>query len=230
MQNAKPRILLIATSHASLGATGRKTGLWLEELAAPYMALTGHSKLEIASPSGGRPPIDPRSEQDPTDAMKAFLQDEHAMGKLAQTRRLDDLGDEVFDAVLVVGGHGPMWDLPSSLASEQLSKTYGRRAVVAAVCHGPAAFVGAVKPDGEPLVRGHRITAFSNEEESAVGLADVVPFLLEDKLRALGARYERRPAWKPHVIRDGKVITGQNPASATGVAHEILAALQAWPS
>ncbi|AKU90031.1 type 1 glutamine amidotransferase domain-containing protein [Vulgatibacter incomptus] len=229
MQNAKPRILLIATSHASLGATGRKTGLWLEELAAPYVALKGHAKLEIATPSGGRPPIDPRSQEEPTEDMKAFLADEHAMGKLAQTRRLDDLGDDVFDAVLVVGGHGPMWDLANSLASEQLSKTYRRKAVVAAVCHGPAAFVGAVKPDGEPLLRGHRVTSFTNEEEVAVGLADVVPFLLETKLRELGARYENGPAWKPHVVRDGHVVTGQNPASARGVAHEILEALKAWP-
>lgn len=229
MQNSKPRILLIATSHASLGDTGRKTGLWLEELAAPYMALKGHTKIEIATPSGGRPPIDPRSEEEPTEDMKAFMEDEHAMGKLAQTRRLDRLGDEVFDAVLVVGGHGPMWDLPSSLASEQLSKTYGRKAVVAAVCHGPAAFIGAVKPNGDPLIRGHRITAFSNQEENDVGLSDVVPFSLEDRLLDLGARYEAGPAWKPHVIRDGHVVTGQNPASARGVAQEILAALRAWP-
>jgi putative intracellular protease/amidase len=221
-----PRVLVVVTSHDQLGETGKKTGFWLEELTVPYLELVrGGADVDIGSPLGGKPPVDPASEKSEEPDVKAFLDDSTAMGKLARSLKLDS--SMSYDAVFVAGGHGVMWDLATSdVVAKLLSNTYARGAIVAAVCHGPAALVNATKPDGLPLVNGHRFAAFSNEEEKAAGLTEVVPFLLESRLEEQGGRYERGPIWKPFAVRDGKLITGQNPASSRKVAEELLAALR----
>jgi putative intracellular protease/amidase len=224
--NPHPNVLVVVTSHAQLGTTGQKTGFWLEELAVPYLELTrAGATVTIASPAGGRPPADPKSESAPNADVAAFLADPAAAAALANTVRLADATGP-WDAILVAGGHGAMWDLAASpeLAT-LLSRTFAAGGVVAAVCHGPAALVGALAPDGTPLVAGRRVAGFSNEEEAAVELTSVMPFLLETRLRELGARYERGPLWQPYAVRDGKLVTGQNPASSRAVARETLAAL-----
>ncbi|MGK4007211.1 type 1 glutamine amidotransferase domain-containing protein [Sorangium sp. So ce1036] len=220
------RILMIVTSHERLGETGQQTGFWLEELAAPYRAFVeAGADVDIASPEGGRPPADPKSASDPSEAVQWFLADERAQARLASTLRLDAVSAD-HDAYFVVGGHGVMWDLASDAAAARLlGGAFDRGKVVAAVCHGPGALVGVRLASGEPLVKGRRVSAFSDEEEQAVGLAGVVPFALESRLRALGGRYERGPMWKPFAVRDGRLVTGQNPASSALVAQETLAAL-----
>ncbi len=221
-----PRIVIVVTSHGELGDTGKKTGFWLEELAVPYLTLTrAGAEVDIASPLGGRPPADPSSEKSDNADVRAFLDDRIAMDKLANTLRIDALAKD-YDAVFVAGGHGVMWDLAtSSSMAELLSSTYRRGAVVAAVCHGPAALVKATKEDGSPLVSGHRFAAFSNEEEEGAGLTNIVPFLLESTLSDQGGRYEHGAMWAPFAVRDGRLVTGQNPASSRLVAEETLAAL-----
>ncbi|WP_437799103.1 type 1 glutamine amidotransferase domain-containing protein [Sorangium sp. So ce693] len=220
------RVLLIVTSHARLGETGQPTGFWLEELAAPYRAfIEAGADVDIASPQGGKPPADPKSAEDPSDAVRAFLEDERAKAKLSSTLRIDGIAGD-HDAYFVVGGHGVMWDLAEDAATARLlGRAFDQGKVVAAVCHGPGALVNVRLASGEPLVKGRRVSAFSDEEEQAVGLAAVVPFALESRLRSLGARYERGPVWKPFAVRDGRLVTGQNPASSARVAQETLAAL-----
>lgn len=220
------KVLMIVTSHASLGESGKPTGFWLEELAAPYGVFRDAGlQIDIASPAGGRPPADPASKKSEEEAVRRFCDDREAMGKLESTKRLADV-TERYDAYFVVGGHGVMWDLADSpeLAT-LLGRAHDAGKVVAAVCHGPAALVGVRDAKGEPIVRGRRVAGFSNEEEDAVGLTGVVPFPLETRLRELGGRYERGPKWGAFAVRDGNLVTGQNPKSSADTAREVLAAL-----
>ena len=227
-------ILIIVTSHAKMTdpraadprAATKATGLWLEELAIPYrLFAAAGADVTIASPLGGEAPIDPGSRDSADPEVKAFLADPVAQAKVQHTARLADVRGR-FDAVFVAGGHGTMWDLPTSPdVAERLSATWRDGGVVAAVCHGPAALVGATKPDGTPLVAGLKVAAFSNDEERGVNLAEIVPFLLATRLQELGALYEHGPMWQPYVVRDGRLVTGQNPASSAGVAKAVLGAL-----
>jgi putative intracellular protease/amidase len=227
-----PRILMIVTSHAALGGTGHKTGFWLEELAVPYQVFRqAGASVDIASPRGGRPPVDPKSdvktENDSKPEVQAFLADATATHALDNTLPLAKVRDD-YDAYFVVGGHGVMWDLASdAVVHALLGRAAAENKVVAAVCHGPAALVGVKTTAGQPLVAGKRVAGFSNEEEAAVGLAEVVPFALENKLRELGGKYERGPTWGSFAVTDGRLITGQNPASSGAVASAVLGVLGA---
>lgn len=224
------KILIVLTSHQQLGDTGEPTGFWLEELAAPYYAFKeAGASLTLASPSGGRPPLDPKSAADDaqTDATRRFQQDDEAQAALSDTQRLAEVEPGGFDALFYPGGHGPLWDLSHDPTSLGLIEGFARAAKpVAAVCHAPAVLLNATSAAGEPLIAGKRVTGFSNSEEAAVGLSEVVPFLLEDRLRELGGSYERaEDDWAPHVVCDGDLITGQNPASSEGAAQALIARL-----
>ena len=220
------KILLIVTSHEKLGETGERTGFWLEELAAPYREfVNAGATVDIASPRGGRPPTDPKSESTKNEAVAWFLADPEATAKLDKTIPIREVAPN-YDAYFVVGGHGAMWDLAESAdLQDLLVRAFQNGHVVAAVCHGPGALVNVKLASGDPLVKGRRVAGFSNEEEDAVGLTKVVPFSLETRLRELGGLYEQGPMWAPFAVRDGKLITGQNPSSSTLVAQETLAAL-----
>ena len=220
------RILMIVTSHAKLGATNTKTGFWLEELATPYLEFAKHgAQIDIASPAGGRPPADPKSESNPSSATRAFLDDQAATSALKSTLRVADVHTS-YDAYFVVGGHGVMWDLAEDATlSALLAQAYEQGRIVAAVCHGPAALVNVRLSDGRFLVADKRVAAFTNAEEAAVGLDKIVPFALESKLKDRGARHEAAPLWTPFAIRDGNLITGQNPASSLAVAQATLEAM-----
>jgi putative intracellular protease/amidase len=215
----------VLTSHDQLGNTGRKTGFWLEEFAAPYFVFRDAGvQLTLASPKGGQPPIDPKSDlpENQTSAMARFKQDKMAQAALSQTFRLADMKSEDFDTVFYVGGHGPMWDLadnPDSIAL--IESFYNSGKPVAAVCHSPAVF-HRVTYLGAPLVKGKRVTGFTNGEEEAVQLTHVVPFLVEDELKRVGGLYEKAPDWQSFAITDGRVVTGQNPASSTAAAQALL--------
>lgn len=219
------KILMVLTSHDQLGNTGRKTGFWLEEFAAPYFVFRDAGvQLTIASPKGGRPPIDPKSDlpENQTPAMTRFKQDPVAQAALSQTVKLADLKSEDFDTVFYVGGHGPMWDLvdnPDSIAL--IESFYNSGKPVAAVCHAPGV-LHRVTYKGAPLVKGKRVTGFTNGEEEAVQLTHVVPFLVEDELKRIGGLYEKAPDWQSFAITDGRLITGQNPASSTAAAKALL--------
>ena len=219
------KILMVLTSHDQLGNTGRKTGLWLEEFAAPYFVFRDAGvQLTIASPKGGQPPIDPKSDlpENQTEAMARFKKDETAQKALAHTVRLADVKAEDFDTVFYPGGHGPMWDLAESPVSIALIESfYDSGKPVALVCHAPGV-LRHVTYKGEPLVKGKRVTGFTNEEEEEVQLTKVVPFLVEDELKRLGAIFEKVPNWQPFSIVDGRLITGQNPASSTSAAQALL--------
>jgi putative intracellular protease/amidase len=223
---AKPRVLIIVTSHGELGSTGQKTGFWLEELAVPYAEFVkAGADVDIASPKGGRPPVDPKSEKSDHAAVRAFLEDPTAQNKLAATLPLANVKAD-YDIYFVAGGHGVVWDLAGDeRAHALLSKAYADGKVVAAVCHGPAALVGVRGPGGQPLVSGRRVAGFADEEEKAVGLDTVVPFLLEAKLKELGGKYERGPLWKPFAVSDDRLVTGQNPASSQLTAQKAVALL-----
>ena len=224
------KILMVLTSHDRLGETGQKTGFWLEEFAAPYYVFKeAGADIVLASPMGGQPPLDPKS--DAPDAQTAatvrFNEDAEALSALANTRPLKDVVDAEFDAVFYPGGHGPMWDLAEDADSIRLiEQTFSAGKPVAAVCHGPAVFRHPRGALGEPLVKDKRVTGFSDEEEAAVGLADIVPFSLEDALKRNGARYERGAVWQSYVVTDGRLVTGQNPASSEAAAHEVLRLLR----
>jgi putative intracellular protease/amidase len=220
------RVLMIVTSHARLGATNTKTGFWLEELAGPYLELkTQAAHIDLASPAGGRPEADPKSTSDANATVRAFLNDEEATAKLSATLRVADI-QTAYDAYFVVGGHGAMWDLAEDAAVQALlASAWESGKVVGAVCHGPAALVNVRLRDGSYLVAGKRVSAFSNAEERAVGLDQIVPFALETRLRECGARYESGPMWSSFAVTDGKLVTGQNPASSLAVARAVLAAL-----
>ncbi|HEY9275141.1 MULTISPECIES: type 1 glutamine amidotransferase domain-containing protein [Achromobacter] len=219
-------ILIVLTSHDTLGNTGRKTGFWLEEFAAPYYAfIDAGAQVTLASPAGGQPPLDPKSD-DPdaqTDDTRRFRQDQDAQRQLAATLRLAQVQAADYDAVFYPGGHGPLWDLaedPNSVALIETMLAAGKP--VAAVCHAPGVLRHAKTADAKPLVQGRQVTGFSNAEEAAVQLSDVVPFLVEDELKQLGGLYTSGPDWQPHVVGDGLLVTGQNPASSVGVAKALL--------
>jgi putative intracellular protease/amidase len=219
------RILMVLTSHDQLGNTGRKTGFWLEEFAAPYFVFRdAGADLTLASPKGGQPPIDPKSDlpENQTAAMARFKKDKDAQTALAHTVKLSDMKAEDFDTIFYVGGHGPMWDLvdnPDSIAL--IESFYNSGKPVAAVCHSPAVF-HRVMHNGAPIVRGKRVTGFTNGEEEAVHLTKVVPFLVEDELKRIGGRYEKAADWESFAVVDGRVVTGQNPASSTAAAQALL--------
>jgi putative intracellular protease/amidase len=221
-------ILMVLTSHDQLGNTGRKTGFWLEEFAAPYFVFRDAGvELTLASPKGGQPPIDPKSDlpENQTHAMARFKQDKRAQKELSQTVKLADVKAEDYDAVFYPGGHGPMWDLaedPNSIAL--LESFYNAGKPIALVCHSPGV-LRHVTYKGEPLVKGKRVTGFTNGEEEEVQLTKVVPFLVEDQLLRLGAIFEKLKNWQPFSIIDGRLITGQNPASSTSAARDLLKVL-----
>lgn len=219
-------ILMVLTSHDKLGDTGNKTGFWLEEFAAPYYTfLDAGANITLASPAGGQPPLDPKSDSEDaqTDATERFKQDDEAQARLASTQKLSDVNQQDFDAVFYPGGHGPLWDLASSNDSISLIESFvNADKPVAFVCHSPAVLKD-VKVDGEYFVKGKKLTGFSNSEEEGVGLTDVVPFLLEDALQANGANYVKGDDWQSYVVEDGLLITGQNPASSEATAEHLLA-------
>lgn len=223
------KILMVLTSHNQLGTTGRPTGFWLEEFAAPYFVFRDAGvKLTLASPQGGQPPIDPKSDlpENQTPAMERFKQDAEAQEALAYTVRLADVKAEDYDSVFYPGGHGPMWDLAESPVSTALIESfYNSGKPVAMVCHAPGV-LRHVTSQGEPLVKGKRITGFTNGEEEEVQLTHVVPFLVEDELLRLGAIFEKVSNWEPFSVVDGHLITGQNPASSTSTAQALLKMLR----
>jgi putative intracellular protease/amidase len=219
------KILMVLTSHDKLGNTGRKTGFWLEEFAAPYFTfLDAGATIAVASPKGGQPPLDPVSDtpEGQTELTRRFKNDPAAQKVLANTVRLGDVEAADYDAVFYPGGHGPMWDLAEDPRSIALIEAFWQAAKpVAAVCHGPGVF-HRVMVDGQPLVKGKRVTGFTNGEEEAVRLTKVVPFLVEDELKRLGGLYEKVENWKPFVVTDGRLVTGQNPASSKPGAEALL--------
>ncbi|WP_411360919.1 type 1 glutamine amidotransferase domain-containing protein [Pseudidiomarina sp. YC-516-91] len=223
------KILMVLTSHDQLGDSGHKTGFWAEEFAAPYYLFKdAGAEITLASPHGGQPPIDPNSEQADaqTNATVRLYEDEDAMGQLATTLKLTEVKADDFDAIFYPGGHGPLWDLVNNELSLQLIEKFWRQGKpVAAVCHAPAVLVNAKDQHGESLVKGRKVSGFTNSEEAAVGLTEVVPFLLEDKLKSLGADYQKVDDWAPLAVVDGQLITGQNPASSEKVARELLTKL-----
>jgi putative intracellular protease/amidase len=228
-RNLQMNVLIVLTSHDQLGDTGEKTGFWLEEFASPYYCLKdAGAQLTLASPSGGQPPLDPKSNEPDfqTDATRRFESDPDARQALATTAKLADMKAASFDAVFYPGGHGPLWDLYSNSDSIALIEGFiAAGKLVAAVCHAPAVLLKAKAPNGESLVKGKQVTGFSNSEEAAVGLTDVVPYLLEDQLIALGGIYQKTEDWHPLAVVDGLVITGQNPGSSEAVAEALLKAL-----
>ena len=220
------KVLIVLTSHDQLGDTGRKTGFWLEELAAPYYAFKdAGAEIVLASPKGGRPPLDPKSSEadSQTDATRRFEADGDAMAKLASTVRLDSVSQADFDTVFYPGGHGPLWDLAEDRDSIALIESFvAANKPVALVCHAPGVLRHVRAPDGRPLVEGKRVTGFTNTEEAAVGLTDVVPFLVEDELKAKGGLYSKGEDWASYVLTDGLLITGQNPGSSAEAATVLL--------
>lgn len=220
------KILIVLTSHSQLGDTGQKTGFWLEEFATPYYIFKDASAdVTLASPNGGQPPLDPKSDEPDfqTEATERFKSDADAQSVLANTQKLSDISADDYDAVFYAGGHGPLWDLAEDRNSIALIETmYASGKPVAAVCHAPAVLRHTVTPDGAPLVKGKSVTGFSNTEEDAVQLSEVVPFMLEDELKAKGANYSKADDWHPYSITDGNLITGQNPASSDSVAKAVL--------
>lgn len=222
-------ILMVLTSHDKLGDTGKKTGFWLEEFAAPYYAfIDAGVNVTLASPAGGQPPLDPSSDTEDTQTKdtKRFKEDSDAQKYLANTEKLADMNAEDFDSVFYPGGHGPLWDLAVDKNSINLIETFVKQdKPVAFVCHSPAALKN-VKIDGEYLVKGKTVTGFTNSEEDAVGLTDVVPFLVEDALKANGGNYEKAADWESFVVEDGLLITGQNPASSEEAAKRLITKLK----
>lgn len=224
------KILMVLTSHDQLGTTGKKTGFWLEEFAAPYYAFKdAGADITLASPLGGQPPLDPKSDEpdSQTAATHRFKADTAAQAALANTGRLADVSAGNFDAVFYPGGHGPLWDLAEDPHSIQLIETMAAAGkTVAAVCHAPGVLRHVKSANGAPLVQGKKVTGFTNTEEAAVQLTEIVPFLVEDMLTKHGARYSKGVDWAPHVVVDGRLITGQNPASSEPAALAVLKQLQ----
>ncbi|MGV9896306.1 type 1 glutamine amidotransferase domain-containing protein [Streptomyces tendae] len=220
------KVLIVLTSHDELGTTGRKTGFWLEELAAPYYRFKdAGAEVVLASPKGGRPPLDPKSNEPAfrTDETRRFEADPEAVAALAHTVRLDSVAADDFDTVFYPGGHGPLWDLAEDPDSVRLIETVVRAGKpLALVCHAPGVLRHVTASDGTPLVRGRKVTGFTNGEEAAVGLTDIVPFLVEDELKQLGADYSKAGDWEPYTITDGLLVTGQNPASSGPAADALL--------
>lgn len=227
------KILMVLTSHDQLGDTGHKTGFWLEEFAAPYYVFKDAGcEVSLASPKGGRPPVDPKSEasEAQTEATQRLAQDREAQDRLSNTQRLADVDHEPFDAMFFPGGHGPIWDLAEDQDCRRLIESFHRlRKPIGAVCHGPVVFRHATREDGAPLVSGREVTGFSNSEEDAVGLTPVVPYLLEDELKRLGAVYSKADDWEAYMVKGGRIVTGQNPASSEGTAEGLLELLKSSP-
>ncbi len=224
-------ILMVLTSHGQLGDTGKKTGFWLEEFAAPYYALKdAGSDIVVASPKGGQPPLDPKSDEPDAQSedTRRFKADDEAQKVLAHTVRLDSVREADFDAVFYPGGHGPLWDLAEDRTSIDLIESFVKAdKPVAAVCHAPGVFKSVKGAGGEPLVKGRRVAGFTNSEEEAVGLTKIVPFLVEDMLKASGGDYSKGADWSSFVVTDGKLVTGQNPASSREAAEALLNLLKA---
>ncbi|MDD0837105.1 type 1 glutamine amidotransferase domain-containing protein [Curvibacter sp. HBC61] len=223
------KVLMVLTSHDQLGHTGLKTGFWLEELAAPYYVFKdAGAQIVLASPAGGQPPLDPKSNEPAfqTALTRRFEQDAEATALLAHTVRLDSVSAADFDTVFYPGGHGPLWDLVADPHSIALIETMiAAQKPVALVCHAPGVLRDVKAPDGRPLVEGKKVTGFTNTEEDAVGLTQVVPFLVEDMLKARGAHYSKGADWGSYVVTDGLLITGQNPGSSEEVATVLLGEL-----
>jgi putative intracellular protease/amidase len=220
---------MVLTSHDKLGNTGRKTGFWLEEFAAPYYAFEdAKADITIASPKGGQPPLDPKSNEPgfQTRDTRRFDQDREAQAALANTVKLSEVVPGDYDAVFYPGGHGPLWDLAEDRNSIFLiERTYAAGKPVALVCHAPGVLRHVKGTDGKPLVEGKAVTGFTNSEEAAVGLTDVVPFLVEDVLTQIGGTFSAGKDWESHVVQDGRLITGQNPASSTEAARLLIEAV-----
>tara|TARA_R110001583_G_scaffold189552_1_gene352675 strand:- start:11910 stop:12590 length:681 start_codon:yes stop_codon:yes gene_type:complete len=212
------RILMIMTSHDKMGNTGHKTGIWLEEFAAPYYRfIDGGATVTLASPKGGQPPIDPNSQTDDalTDATKRFEDDKAAQQAFASTVPLQGLKADDFDALFFPGGHGPLWDLATNTHSIALIEAFvAQNKPVGAVCHGPAALINAKDTNGVALVKGKEVTGFTDDEEKAVGLEAVVPLSIEQEFKKAGGIYKKGANWVPFAVTDGKLVTGQNPASS----------------
>ncbi len=226
------RILMVVTSHATMGDTGKPTGLWLEELAVPYMRFVdAGADVTVASIHGGKVPVDPRStppKGPEAPVVERFLADLHTARTLIYSLPIESVDATRVDALVLPGGHGTMFDFPISTSlAAAVSRAWISGRVVAAVCHGPAGLVGARNSDGDPLVAGRRVSAFTNAEEEAVGLTRAVPFLLQSKLESMGAKVETAPSFEPFAIADGRLVTGQNPASARKVADLTLDAIAA---
>ncbi|WP_299779645.1 type 1 glutamine amidotransferase domain-containing protein [uncultured Formosa sp.] len=223
------KILFVLTSHDTLGNTGKKTGFWVEEFASPYYTLLDKgAQITIATPKGGQAPIDPTSDTPDasTAATERFKKDTEAQEKIENTLVLADVKASDFDAVFYPGGHGPLWDLANDKNSIQLIEDFNTaQKPIGFVCHAPAALKGVKNADGTPLVQGKTVTGFSNSEEAAVQLTDVVPFLVEDMLKENGGTYSKGDDWSVHVLQDGNLITGQNPASSELVAEKLLSSL-----
>jgi putative intracellular protease/amidase len=225
------KVLVILTSHDRLGDTGKKTGFWLEELAAPYYAFKdADMDMTLASPMGGQPPLDPKSDDTAaqTDATIRFKDDRLANDQLANTVKLADVKEADYDAIFYPGGHGPLWDLVSDENSIRLIEEFWAAGKpVSAVCHAPAVFANVKDSSGEHIVKGREVTGFTNSEEEAVELTKIVPLLVEDTLIDLGAKYSKAEDWTVHTKQDGNLITGQNPASSEQVAKLVIEALKA---
>ncbi|MES1950139.1 ThiJ-PfpI family protein [Salinisphaera sp. S4-8] len=224
------QVLMVLTSHDRLGDTGKPTGYWLEEFAAPYYVfMDAGADVVLASPAGGAPPLDPASDtaDAQTPATERFKADQEAQRALAQTRKLADVATDRFDAIFYPGGHGPLWDLAEDRDSiGLLERQYSAGTPLGLVCHAPGVLRHAKNASGGPLVHGLKATGFTNREEQAVGLADVVPFRVEDMLVAQGAQFSSGKDWASHVVVAGNLVTGQNPASSTAAARTLIAQLQ----
>ncbi|WP_444932978.1 type 1 glutamine amidotransferase domain-containing protein [Microbulbifer sp. JTAC008] len=220
------KILMVLTSHDELGNTGKKTGFWLEEFAAPYYIFKGAgAEVTLASPKGGQPPLDPKSDEPDfqTEATHRFQDDADAQQVLANTHKLADMNESDFDAVFYPGGHGPLWDLAEDPVSIALIENFfAADKPIGAVCHAPGIFRHTRRQDGAYLVSGKGVTGFANSEEAAVELVDVVPFLVEDMLKGNGGNYSKSGDWAPYVVVDGKLVTGQNPASSEETAQTLM--------
>ncbi len=224
------KILMILTSHDRLGDTNQKTGFWLDEFAAPYYVFKDNGcQITIASPAGGHPPIDPKSDVPGTrtETTERLSKDKEAQEMLANTRRLDSLNPEEFDAVFYPGGHGPLWDLAEDINSITLIEAFNRREKpIGFVCHAPGVLLRVKDNEGKPLVQGKRVTGFSNSEESLIQLTEVVPFMVQDMLNTNGALYSKSENWTSHIEVDGNLVTGQNPASSQAAAEAIIKLLK----
>jgi len=223
------KVLIVLTSHSELGNSGRKTGFWVEEFAAPFYTFKdAGAEITLASPQGGQPPIDPKSAEpaNQTAATHRFDEDKELQQLLANTTKLSEVSADNFDAVFYPGGHGPLWDLTTDTASINLIQAFSQsKKPVVAVCHAPAVLLNVKDENGEPLVKGKQVTGFTNSEEAAVGLTEIVPFLVEDELKSKGGIYSKQEDWAVYVVTDGLLITGQNPASSAAAAKQLLSLL-----
>ena len=218
--------VMVLTSHSELGNTGKKTGFWIEEFAAPYYVfLDAGADITIASPKGGQPPIDPSSDtaENQTPAVIRFKADKILQKKVSETHLLSTISSDDYDAIFYPGGHGPLWDLTKDVDSIKLIEHFwNTKKPIAAVCHAPSVLLNVKDADGEYLVKGKKVTGFTNSEEAAVGLTEVVPFLLEDELKNKGGIYSKKEDWAPYIVKEGLLITGQNPASSEPATKELL--------